>query len=342
MVYPMKRILLAAAIFAVALILGYLNLKNPTSPSQQKKLFVAGFAVPADAITEGIVPAFQKQWADSHAGENVEFDFSWGGSSVQARNVISGLEADVVFLSDWTDVDRISKSGLIAPDWNSDGQGIVSKSVVVFRVKPDNPLQLKDWPDLLKPGIKLLTPNPKTSGSARWNILALYGTQLRRGATPEEAQAALVTFYGNVVTFGESGRATTQDFERGVGDVALTYENEVLNLIRKGAKIDYVVPPSTIIIENSAAVVDEYAARHGVKDVADGFLDFLRSAEGQRILASYGFRPVHPDVERELTAQFPIPPDAFDIAYLGGWPKVEEEIFAAKALWDQVVRASAE
>jgi len=302
------------------------------------KLFVVGFAVPGEALEEEIAPAFSKKWAEEHSGEQVQFQFSWGASSVQARNVISGLDADVVYLSDWTDVNRIQEAGLITHDWNENGKGIVSKSVVVFRVNPGNPLGLKDWADLLKKGVKVLTPNPQTSGSARWNVLALYGSVLKQGRSADEAEQSLRAFYRNVVTFGESGRATTQEFERGIGDVALIYENEALLFRKQGKEVEFVIPSSTIYIENPVAVVDTYADKHGVKEAADAFVRFLRSPESQKILINWGFRSIDDSINQENAEHFPTPPQVIDIEFLGGWAKIQKEFFEPGGLWEKIIQ----
>ena len=331
----MKKTLL---LWIAAAFLTTFNFSCADEKTQARKLFVVGFAVPGEAVEQEIAPAFAKEWAKSHPNEQIEFQFSWGGSSVQARNVISGLEADVVYLSDWTDVQKIQEDGLIQHDWNRDNSGIVSKSLVVFRVTPGNPLGIKDWDDLLKPGAKVLTPNPLTSGSARWNILALYGTLLRKTNSPERAVEALRELYRNVVTLGESGRASTQDFERGVGDIAITYENEVLLFKKQGKEVEFVIPSSTIVIENAAAVVDTYANRHGNKDIADDFLQFLRSNEAQQILSRWGFRSIDSKITAENAKDYPAPQVEFSIEDLGGWPKAQTEIFGADGVWEKIIQ----
>ncbi len=332
----MKRLLIFLSI-AFVFISAVIVLQAEDEPKKHK-LFIVGFAVPGEAVQKEIAPAFSKKWAQEHPGEEVEFQFSWGASSAQARNVLSGLEADVVYLSDWTDVNRIQEAGLINHEWNKDSNGIVSKSIVVFRVNPGNPFNIKDWPDLFKNGVKILTPNPQTSGSARWNILALYGSILKQGGTEIQAEEALRTLYRNVVTLGESGRATTQDFERGVGDVALTYENEVYLFRKQGKQVEFVTPASTIYIENAAAVVDTYADKHEVKEIAEAFISFLKSSEAQKILLGWGFRSVDKDIAKEYESQYPIPSQVFDIEFLGGWPKVQKELFDQASLWDKIVQ----
>jgi sulfate transport system substrate-binding protein len=335
----MKRKLIFIFTLSLIALFGTLTSRMAqTAETKKIKLFVVGFAVPGEAVEKEIAPAFSKKWAEEHPGEQVEFQFSWGGSSVQARNVISGLDADVVYLSDWTDVNRIQESGLITHDWNENGKGIVSKSVVVFRVNPGNPLDLKDWSDLLNDGVKLLTPNPQTSGAARWNIVALYGSILKKGGSADEAEQALRKLYRNVVTLGESGRATTQDFERGIGDVALTYENEALLFRKQGKEVEFVIPSSTIYIENPAAVVDTYADKHGVKEVAEAFVSLLKSPEAQKIFTNWGFRSIDDGINQENAERFPIPPKTFDIEFLGGWPKVQKDFFESGGLWEKIVQ----
>lgn len=327
----------AAAIAAAALVVTIVA--PPAHAVASRRLFVVGYAVPGEAVQQGIAPAFARKWAAEHQGERIEFQYSFGGSSIQARNVISGLEADVVYLSDWSDVNRIQEAGLIRHDWNAGNRGIVSKSLVVLRVPLGNPGHVRDWSEVLRPGAKVLTPNPRTSGAARWNILALYGSVLKNGGTPAQAEAALRALYRNVVTFGESGRATTQDFERGVGEIALTYENEILLRRRQGREAAFAIPASTIYIENPAAVVDEYADRHGVRDVAAAFVAFLRSPEAQRILLEFGFRSIDDNLTRTLAARYPVPPQVFDVGFLGGWPQVQRQLFDRGGLWDRIIRS---
>lgn len=305
---------------------------------ETRQLFIVGFAVPGEAVQQGIAPAFARQWAAEHHGERIEFQYSWGGSSVQARNVLQGLEADVVYLSDWTDVNRIAEAGLINAHWNDGNRGIVSKSLAVLRVNRGNPLGIRRWSDIERPGVRVLTPNPRTSGAARWNLLALYGAVIKNGGTPAQAEQALRNLYRNVVTFGESGRATTQDFERGVGDIAITYENEILLRRRQGKEAYFVTPPSTIYIENAAAVVDVNVDKHGNRAVAEAFLAFLRSTAAQKILLDFGFRSIDDAITRTQASRYPVPPQVFDISLLGGWPKVQQEIFNRGGLWDRIIR----
>lgn len=331
-----RRIFIRRSIHILASAIGLLTLFEPAHAA--RTLFVVGFAVPGEAVQSGIAPAFAKKWAAEHKGEKVEFQYSWGGSSVQARNVIQGLEADVVYLSDWTDVNRIAEAKLIRDGWNEGNRGIVSKSIAVFRVNSGNPKGLKLWSDLERSGVKVVTPNPRTSGAARWNLLALYGAVIKNGGTPAQAEQALRRLFRNVVTFGESGRATTQDFERGVADVAITYENEVLLRRRQGKEAAFVIPPSTIYIENAAAVVDASVEKHGNRDIAEAFVKFLRAPEAQKILLDFGFRSIDDNLTKTLGSRYPVPPQVFDIGLLGGWPKVQKDLFDKGALWDRIIR----
>lgn len=332
-----KYFYILGAVLAL-LIVGFALSQGGREDVKKRRLFVVGYSTPGEAVEKEIAPAFSEKWAKEHSGEKIEFQFSWGGSSTQARNVISGLDADVVYLSLWPDVRLIEEAGLITHDWNVDGKGIVSKSIVVFRVEPGNPLNLRDWPDILKSGVKVLTPNPQTSGGARWNILALYGSVLKQGGTAADAEKALRGLYRNVVTFSENARSSVQDFERGVGSVAVTYENEVLLLQKQGKKAEFVIPSSTIFIENPASVLDTYANQHKVKDAADAFVDFLRSPQAQRILSEWGFRSVDKDIAKEYKSRYAELPQAFDIEFLGGWPKVQKDLFDSGSVWEKIVQ----
>ncbi len=328
---------MSAAILIVAV--GLVVSPPRIEATAKRKICVAGYSVPGEAVMQGIAPAFARKWATEHGGEVVEFEYSWTGSSAQARNVIAGNGADVIYLSDWSDVEQIVKAGLITQDWYAGGQGIVSQSVVVLRVPTGNPANVKLWMDVTRPGVKIVTPNPRTSGGARWNILALYGAVLKSGGNAAAAEEALRAFYRNVVVFDENARASTQSFERGVADVSITYENELLLRRRQGKQVDFVIPPSTIIIENPAAVVDVNSAKHGVSDIAAAFVKYLRDPVSQKVLAEFGLRPADPAVHQKYSMRFPTSPGQFDLAYLGGGPKIYREIFEKGGLWDRIVRS---
>lgn len=331
-----KKIIRLTGIAALVLA-GAASMTNAAAAGR-RKLLIAGFSVPGEAVMQGIAPAFARKWAAAHGGEVVEFDYSWAGSSAQARNVVAGLEADVVYFSDWSDVDQIAKVGLITGDWNANGRSIVSKSLVVFRLNPGNPLGIRNWLDLQKPGVRIVTPNPRTSGGARWNILALYGAALKSGANAAAAENALRALYRNVVVFDENARASTQSFERGVADVSITYENELLLRRRQGQSVEFIIPASTIVIENPAVVVDAYAQKHGTADIANTFVAYLHSDEAQKVLADFGLRPANPAILKRFASRFPTPEKAFDLLFLGGGPAIHAMIFDRGGLWDRIVR----
>jgi sulfate/thiosulfate-binding protein len=298
-------------------------------------LTLGAYTTPREAYGKAIIPAFQKLWKEK-TGQEVEFKESYQASGGQARAIISGFEADVAALSLEGDIDKITEAGLITHDWKTRPHGgMVSTSVVVLAVRKGNPKRVRDWTDLAKPGLEVLTPDPKTSGGAMWNINAMYGAALRGFAgVPQNdsaaAQAFLASVFRNVSIMDKGARESITNYERGVGDVAVTYENEVLVGRQAGKDYEYVVPRSTILIENPAAVVDKYVDQHGVREVAEAFVDFLWTAEAQRAFAQYGLRPVDPAVAGEVRSQFPPVEDLWKIDYLGGWKKVADEIYGPR------------
>jgi sulfate/thiosulfate-binding protein len=305
-------------------------------------LILGAYTTPREAYGKAIIPAFQKMWK-AKTGEDVVFQTSYQGSGAQARAVIGGFEADVVALSLEGDVNKIQSEGLIQHDWKQRGyNGMVSNSIVVLAVRKGNPKGIKDWADLAQPGLNILTPDPKTSGGAQWNINAVYGAALRGfvAGVPKgdkkAAQAFLVKVFKNVSIMDKGARESITTFEKGVGDVAITYENEVLVGRQSGQTYDYVVPRSTILIENPAAVVDANVDKHKTRKQAEAFVDFLRTPEAQRGYAQYGLRPVDAGVAKEVASKFPPVQDLWTIAVLGGWKKVSADIYASGAVWDQV------
>jgi sulfate/thiosulfate transport system substrate-binding protein len=281
------------------------------------KLTLVAYSTPQEAYEE-IIPAFQK----TSEGKGVSFDQSYGASGEQARAVEGGLPADVVALSLAPDVDKLVDAGLVDANWADDEyDGFVTNSVVTLAVRKGNPKNIKTWDDLLKPGVEVITPNPFTSGGAKWNIMAAYGAQLEQGKSEDEAKEYLEQLFEHVPVLDKSARESLQTFAAGKGDVLIAYENEAITAQQKGEELDYVTPDETILIENPAAVVNE----SGNKQAAQAFLDFLRSDEGQRIYISHGYRPVVEDVKDEK--EFPTPSKLFEIDKLGGWSKVDDEFF---------------
>jgi sulfate/thiosulfate transport system substrate-binding protein len=304
------------------------------------RLTLGAYTTPREAYSKAIIPKFQKYWKQK-TGQNVEFQESYQGSGAQSRAIISGFEADIAALSLAGDVERIAQSGLITHDWRANqNEGIVSTSVVVLAVRPGNPKKIVDWADLARPGLKLLTPDPKTSGGAQWNIAALYGAALRgyTGVAKNDQAAAkefLKRVLLNLSIMDKGARESITTFEKGVGDVAITYENEVLVGRQAGQKYEYIIPGSTILIENPVALVDTYVDKHGVREVAEGFIEFLREKEAQRVFAQFGLRPVDPETASEVNNRFQPANDIWKIDYLGGWTRVSTDLFGPEGIYSR-------
>ena len=250
-------------------------------------IHIVGFAVP-EAANRAIADA----WGETPEGEGVEFETSYGASGDQSRAVVAGLEADYVHFSVSSDVTRLVDEGLVADTWD-DGpnRGVVSSSIVVFAVREGNPKGIETWEDLIEPGVEIVTPNPASSGAARWNALAAWGQVVADGGTEAEADAYLGRFFANVVALPGSGRDATTAFLGGAGDVLMAYENEAILARQNGEAFDYVVPDTTMLIENPGAVLIDADPK------AQAWLDFVLGEEGQRQFALKGFRPVIDGVE---------------------------------------------
>ena len=314
----------------------------PTKPDV--KLTLAGYSTPSEAYAK-IIPLFVAYWKAQN-NQDVTFDQSYAGSGAQSRAVIAGLEADVVALSLEGDVTNIAKAKLINRDWQAiePNKGIVSTSVVSFAVRKGNPKGIKDWADLAKPGLEILTPDPKTSGGAQWNILALYGAALRGKITgvpandDKAATAFLTSVLKNVTALDKDARSSITNFETGNGDVAITYEDEVLLGQQRKQDYELIIPSSTISIDTPVAVVDVNSDKHGVTDVADAFVKFLFTKPAQEIFAQYGFRSSDPDVLKETASQFPTVTDLFTIGdQFGGWSKAKPTYFGDTGIYNTAI-----
>jgi sulfate/thiosulfate-binding protein len=305
-------------------------------------LVLGAYTTPREAFAE-IIPLFQANWKEK-TGQDVVFEESYLGSGAQSRAVVEGFEADVVALSLEADVTRIVDAGLITHDWKSKPHnGMMSTSVVAFAVRSGNPKGINDWSDLNQEGLEILTPNPKTSGGAMWNVMALYGAAKRgfvEGVAADDdaaAQAFLLDVLGHVTVMDKGARESITNFEQGVGDVAITYENEVLVAKQAGQEYDLVLPRSSLLIENPVVVVDSYAEKHGTKEVADAFVDFLFAKEAQEIFAKHGLRSPDPEVAAAHTEQYPAIEDLFTIEYFGGWASVTPAYFGEDGIYTQTV-----
>jgi sulfate transport system substrate-binding protein len=272
-------------------------------------LSLVAYSTPQVVYDEAI-PAFQR----TSAGKGVGFQQSYGASGDQSRAVEGGLPADMVEFSLAPDVTRLVKAGIVAPDWAANAHnGILTDSVVALIVRKGNPKGIHDWGDLLKPGVQVVTPNPFTSGAAKWNLLGAYV----HGGLPFVRE--LISKHVKVQP--KSGREALQTFAGGQGDVLISYENEAITAQQKGEKVDYVIPGQNVLIENPVAVTK--TSKHPQQ--AQAFVAFLWSPAGQRLFAKHGYRPVDATVAKAL--HFPAPAQLKTIAQLGGWKKVDDALF---------------
>ena len=286
-------------------------------------LSLVAYSTPKDAYGK-IIPAFQA----TSAGKSVSFNQSYGASGDQARAVAAGLSADLVALSLAPDVTTLVKKGIVPSNWNKNPyHGMVTDSVVVFVVRDGNPKHIHSWADLTKSGVQVVTPNPFTSGGARWNVMAAYGAERAQGKTDKQAVAYLKNLFKNVPVLPKSAREATQVFASGKGDVLLTYENEAIYANKKGVHTEYVLPKQTILIENPVALT-----KSGLKHPeAKAFLKFLWSSKAQKLFGDTGYRPVLKSVARNAKYRFKQPKTLFTINSkalgLRGWKSVQYRFF---------------
>lgn len=310
MTFPRIRIaVLAVAVLALSLVVA------ACGSSSSDKISLVAYSTPQEAYQE-IIPAFQK----TSGGKGTSFSQSYGASGDQERAVEAGLKADVVALSLAPDVEKLVKAGKVDANWDQNKyKGFVTNSVVVLATRKGNPKNIKTWDDLIKPGVEVITPNPFTSGGARWNVMAAYGAQLEQGKTKQQALDYLKKLFDNVPVQDKSARESLQTFVGGKGDVLLAYENEAITAQQKGQSLDYTVPDQTILIQNPAAVTN------GSKSAAKSFLDYLWTDEAQKIYASKGYRSVKPALVDK--SKYPAPSGLFTIDKLGGWSAVNDAFF---------------
>jgi sulfate/thiosulfate transport system substrate-binding protein len=298
---------------------------SAASGEGDNEISIVGFAVP-EAANKAIAEA----WAQTPEGKDVTFKTSYGASGDQSRAVVDGLDADYVHFSVSSDVTRLVDAGLVADTWD-DGpnKGVVSSSIVVFAVRSGNPKGIKTWDDLIKPGVEIVTPNPSSSGSARWNALAAYGQVIESGGTEEEATEYLTKFFDNVVSLPSSGRDATTSFLSGTGDVLMAYENEAILARQSGEEFDYIIPETTMLIENPGAVLIDANPK------AIQWIDFVLSAEGQKQFALKGFRPIiegvdYGDVEGANDPANPYPAVTHLLTVtddFGSWSELSKKFF---------------
>jgi sulfate transport system substrate-binding protein len=328
------------------IVLGCGEARDPNADS----LSIGAYSVVHEVIRDGLMPAFKAEWMKK-TGRSIIVNESYNGSGAQARAIASGLDADVAILSHEGDMDVLVRANRVKPTWRDGPEGgMITHSLVVIGHRPGNPKGIKDWPDLAKAGVGVLYPDPKTSGGARWNINAIYGSAFLASRDGNHGTADLQSVHdflkkvqANVVNMDGSGRQSMANFaERGTGDAIVTYEDEIL-LHNKGKgkeEIPYVIPPATLLIEGPAAVVETSVEAHGNRAVAEAFVEFLRSDQGQQIFADFGFRPVKSGLAPP-TGAGPLPAKLFTMADLGGWAKLEQALYGSKGLWTSIFTAEA-
>lgn len=296
---------------------------------------------PTRELYQDVNQAFAKQWK-AKTGDNVTIKQSHGGSGKQARAIIDGLDADVATLALAYDTDALAEKGLVDKAWQKRLPHNASpySSTIVFLVRKGNPKGIKDWGDIVKPGVAVITPNPKTSGGARWNHLAAWGYALKLpGGSEATAKEFLSKLYKNVPVLDSGARGSTTTFvERGIGDVLLAWENEALLAIKELGpdKVEIVAPATSILAEPSVAVVDKVVDRKGTRKVAEAYLNFLYTDEGQDIIAKHYYRPTTEKASKKYAAQYPkVKLFTIDEAF-GGWTKAQKVHFADGGVFDQI------
>ena len=314
------------------------------TPAQEQggPLLLVSYSVTKGAY-DRILPKFQADWK-RRTGADLEVKTSYGGSGSQTRAVIDGLDADLVTLALPADVLKLQKAGLVQPGWEKElpDDSTITHSVVTFLTRAGNPKGIRSWADLARPGLGVLTANPKTSGGARWNFLGLWGSVSRPGGHETAAEAFVTKVYDNVANLPKDAREASDAFlNRGQGDVLLTYENEALLAAQEGTDkaTTLVVPAVNIRIDGPVTVVDRNVDRKGSRKAAEALAAYLQGEEAQEIFAEEGFRPVNAAVWERRKASFAPVTTLFTASDLGGWPAIERSFFANGGVWDRLVAA---
>lgn len=307
------------------------------------EITLVSFAVTKSAH-DRIIPKFVAKWKQEH-NQNVSFNKSYGGSGSQTRAVIDGLEADVVHLALALDVQKIEKAQLIQPGWEKEfpNEGIVSQSVAAIVTREGNPKAIKTWADLANDGVSLITADPKTSGVARWNFLALWTSVIKTGGDDAKAQEFVTKVYKNVPILTKDAREASDVFyKQGQGDALINYENEIILAAQKGEKLPYVIPDANISIDNPVAVIDKNVDKHGNREVAEAFVQYLYTPEAQQEFAKVGFRSVDPTVaqNKELADKYPAVKTLSTVKDFGGWGAIQKKFFEDGAIFDQIQSAN--
>jgi sulfate transport system substrate-binding protein len=313
---PRPKLTIALAVLAAALAAAVTAAAGTT-------LNLVAYSTPKPVLAKLIA-----NWQATPQGQSVSFSQSYGPSTNQAKAVIAGQPADLVFLSTGDDVNLLVDAGLVNANWNHQGyDGIAANTVVVFAVRDGNPKHVKGWADLVRPGVQVVTPNPFSSGSAKWNVLAAYLAQRHLGKTDAQAITYVKELFQHVVSQDTSGSNATNTFLAGKGDVLITYESEAINARLKGSDIQYVIPRQTMLIQLPIAVLQKSSNL----DKANQFIRYVKSTPSQEVFAQYGFRPVDPKVAKEpaVVKEFPARPGTYavDDRTIGGWRAADKRWF---------------
>jgi sulfate transport system substrate-binding protein len=301
-------------------------------------LLFAAYSAPREIYHRHILPAFVADFR-ARAGTALRLDESYQASGTQSRAIVAGFEADVAALALAPDIDRLRAAGLVHHDLADEpDHGVVATTLVVLAVRPGNPKGIRDFADLARPGVEVVTPSPRTSGGAMWNFAAIYGAALRAGGSVADATQLIHDVVRNVTAMDKGARESIATFEQGIGDVAITYESEIAAGLVAGRRYEMVVPPRTIVIETVATVVDVYADEHGTRVAARALVDYLHSPPAQAAFIAGGFRPANP---RAPSAP-PLLAGAFTIGELGGWGRVKSELFGPAGVYTRAMEGSSQ
>jgi sulfate transport system substrate-binding protein len=310
---------------------------QPTNFTPPIELTLASFSVMKVPYSQ-IIPRFEEKWFQEHQ-QRLSINQSYGGSGAQTRAIVDGLDADVAHLALGLDMQKIAQTKLIEPMWEAEfpNQAIVAQSAVALVTRADNPKQINDWRDLVRPGVRVITADPRSSGVARWIFLALWNSVIASGGTEAEARQFVEQVYRNVpVLARDAQEATSTFFRQGEGDVLLNYENEVLLATQRGMALNYKMPDPNIRIATPVALINPNVDRHGTREVATAFVNYLFSPEAQAEFRKAGFRPMNEDV---ADPRFPKIQNFASVQDLGGWKQLQKQFFAEGALFDQIYQA---
>jgi sulfate/thiosulfate transport system substrate-binding protein len=307
-----------------------------TAGTRPVEVTLVSFAV-TKAAYQQILPKFEEKWRREH-NQTVVFNQSYGGSGSQTRAVVDGLEADVVHLALGLDTQKIQKAGLINQGWEKElpHQAIVTKSVSAIVIREGNPKNIQSWADLAKPGVSVITADPRTSGVARWTFLSLWNAAKATGDAAKATEFVTQVYRNVPILTRDAREASDAFFRQHEGDALINYENEVLLAAEKGEKLPYEVPSVNISIDNTIALVDQNVDKHGNRAVAEAFVQYLFTPEAQQEFARVGFRPVNETVQQAVKGKFPAIPKLSTVKNFGGWSEIQKQFFADGALFDQI------